>query len=99
MSNLLGPHDIDSAPVPTMVDGSIVNIGTSLLKNIKRSAYIYRVNCGDCDGYKIGIFATLSPLLDIERFDIKVVPSSHHADILLFTDAVTHAVRSLMLRA
>ncbi len=45
------------------------------------------------------IFATLSPLFDAERFGIKVVPSPRHADILLFTGAVTRAMRSPALRA
>ncbi|MGS9074026.1 formate hydrogenlyase, partial [Salmonella enterica subsp. enterica serovar Infantis] len=33
------------------------------------------------------------------RFGIKVVPSPRHADILLFTGAVTRAMRSPALRA
>ncbi|WP_414453054.1 NADH-quinone oxidoreductase subunit B family protein [Enterobacter asburiae] len=71
----------------------------SLLKKIKRSAYVYRVDCGGCNGCEIEIFATLSPLFDAERFGIKVVPSPRHADILLFTGAVTRAMRSPALRA
>ncbi len=38
-------------------------------------------------------------LFDAERFGIKVVPSPRHADILLFTGAVTRAMRSPALRA
>ena len=59
----------------------------------------YRVDCGGCNGCEIEIFATLSPLFDAERFGIKVVPSPRHADILLFTGAVTRAMRSPALRA
>ncbi len=76
------------------VDESIASMKASLLKKIKRSAYVYRVDCGGCNGCEIEIFATLSPLFDAERFGIKVVPSPRHADILLFTGAVTRAMRS-----
>lgn len=99
MSNLLGPRDANGIPVPMTVDESIASMKASLLKNIKRSAYVYRVDCGGCNGCEIEIFATLSPLFDAERFGIKVVPSPRHADILLFTGAVTRAMRSPALRA
>lgn len=99
MSNLLGPRDHNGIPVPMTVDESIASMKASLLKNIKRSAYVYRVDCGGCNGCEIEIFATLSPLFDAERFGIKVVPSPRHADILLFTGAVTRAMRSPALRA
>lgn len=94
MSHLLGPRDANGIPVPMTVDESIASMKASLLKNIKRSAYVYRVDCGGCNGCEIEIFATLSPLFDAERFGIKVVPSPRHADILLFTGAVTRAMRS-----
>ena len=86
MSNLLGPRDENGIPVPMTVDESIASMKASLLKKIKRSAYVYRVDCGGCNGCEIEIFATLSPLFDAERFGIKVVPSPRHADILLFPD-------------
>ena len=99
MSMLLGPRDDNGMPVPMTVDESIAAMKASLLKKIKRSAYVYRVDCGGCNGCEIEIFATLSPLFDAERFGIKVVPSPRHADILLFTGAVTRAMRSPALRA
>ena len=86
MENLLGPRDANGIPVPMTVDESIASMKASLLKKIKRSAYVYRVDCGGCNGCEIEIFATLSPLFDAERFGIKVVPSPRHADILLFPD-------------
>lgn len=99
MENLIGPRDANGIPVPMTVEESIASMKASLLKNIKRSAYVYRVDCGGCNGCEIEIFATLSPLFDAERFGIKVVPSPRHADILLFTGAVTRAMRSPALRA
>ena len=89
MENLLGPRDANGIPVPMTVEESIASMKASLLKKIKRSAYVYRVDCGGCNGCEIEIFATLTPLFDAERFGIKVVPSPRHADILLFTGAVT----------
>lgn len=55
MSNLLGPRDANGIPVPMTVDESIASMKASLLKNIKRSAYVYRVDCGGCNGCEIEI--------------------------------------------
>ena len=99
MSNLLGPRDENGIPLPMTVDESIASMKASLLKKIKRSAYVYRVDCGGCNGCEIEIFAAISPLFDAERFGIKVVPSPRHADILLFTGAVTRAMRIPAIRA
>ncbi len=71
MENLIGPRDANGIPVPMTVEESIASMKASLLKNIKRSAYVYRVDCGGCNGCEIEIFATLSPLFDAERFGIK----------------------------
>ena len=78
------------------VDESIASMKASLLKNQTFCLRLSCVDCGGgCNGCEIEIFATLSPLFDAERFGIKVVPSPRHADILLFTGAVTRAMRSL----
>jgi Ni,Fe-hydrogenase III small subunit len=71
----------------------------ALLKDIRRSAYVYRVDCGGCNGCEIEIFAAITPLFDAERFGIKVVASPRHADILLYTGAMTRAMRGPALRA
>jgi len=54
-----------------------------LLKNIKRSFSIFRVDCGSCNGCEIEIFASITPMWDPERFGFKLVASPRHADILL----------------
>ena len=41
MSTLLGPRDENGIPVPMTVDESIASMKASLLKKIKRSAYVY----------------------------------------------------------
>ncbi|MCS6057483.1 hypothetical protein LNO36_23230 [Klebsiella variicola subsp. variicola] len=40
MSTLLGPRDENGIPVPMTVDESIASMKASLLKKIKRSAYV-----------------------------------------------------------
>jgi len=77
----------------------IMRMKTSLLSNIRRSAYVYRVDCGGCNGCEIEIFAAITPVFDTERFGIKVVASPRHADILLYTGAVTRSMRMPALRA
>ncbi|WP_312042767.1 NADH-quinone oxidoreductase subunit B family protein [Erwinia sp.] len=100
MSQILhGPRDENGLPIPVTLDESIAGLKGTLLNKIRRSAYVYRVDCGGCNGCEIEIFAAISPLFDAERFGIKVVPSPRHADILLFTGAVTRAMRVPALRA
>ncbi len=70
------------------------------LKNvIRRSVYVYRVDCGGCNGCEIEIFGAITPVYDAERFGIKVVSSPRHADLLLFTGAMTRAMRLPAIRA
>ncbi|NDL64054.1 NADH-quinone oxidoreductase subunit B family protein [Acerihabitans arboris] len=85
--------------IPVVPDPQTLALKKTLLKDIKRSAYVYRVDCGGCNGCEIEIFAAITPLFDAERFGIKVVASPRHADILLFTGAVTRAMRVPALRA
>lgn len=71
----------------------------ALLKDIHRSVYVYRVDCGGCNGCEIEIFAAITPIFDAERFGIKVVGSPRHADVLVYTGAMTRAMRLPALRA
>lgn len=84
---------------PIALDEQAQALKRLLLKDIRRSAYVYRVDCGGCNGCEIEIFSAITPLFDAERFGIKVVASPRHADILLFTGAVTRAMRMPALRA
>jgi hydrogenase-4 component I len=86
-------------PSPIKMDDDVARLKGTLLKDIQRSAYVYRVDCGGCNGCEIEIFAAITPIFDAERFGIKVVASPRHADILLFTGAVTRAMRVPALRA
>ncbi|EHM49065.1 NADH-quinone oxidoreductase subunit B family protein [Yokenella regensburgei] len=84
---------------PITLADDVARMKQTLLKDIKRSAYVYRVDCGGCNGCEIEIFSAITPVFDAERFGIKVVASPRHADILLFTGAVTRAMRVPALRA
>lgn len=70
-----------------------------LLKNIKRSFSVFRVDCGSCNGCEIEIFASLCPVWDPERFGFKLVASPRHADILLCTGPLTRHMYYPLLRA
>lgn len=87
------------ASQPITLADEAARMKQTLLKDIKRSAYVYRVDCGGCNGCEIEIFSAITPVFDAERFGIKVVASPRHADILLFTGAVTRAMRVPALRA
>ncbi len=80
-------------------DEAVDKLKGALLKDIQRSAYVYRVDCGGCNGCEIEIFAAITPIFDAERFGIKVVSSPRHADILVYTGAVTRSMRIPALRA
>ena len=88
-----------TATDPIVSDPQTDKLKQKLLKDIRRSAYVYRVDCGGCNGCEIEIFAALTPVFDAERFGIKVVASPRHADILLYTGSVTRAMRMPALRA
>ena len=92
------PMPVNGISTPFSIDENIAKMKQTLLKDIQRSAYVYRVDCGGCNGCEIEIFSTITPTFDAERFGIKVVASPRHADILLFTGAVTRAMRTPAMR-
>ena len=72
-------------PYAIELDENTNRLKLALLNDIQRSAFVYRVDCGGCNGCEIEIFAAITPLFDAERFGIKVVSSPRHADILVYT--------------
>jgi len=80
-------------------DPQSAKLKAALLNDIHRSVYVYRVDCGGCNGCEIEIFAALTPLFDVERFGIKVVSSPRHADVLVYTGSMTRSMRVPALRA
>jgi Ni,Fe-hydrogenase III small subunit len=80
-------------------DPQVGQLKAALLKDIHRSVYVYRVDCGGCNGCEIEIFAALTPLFDVERFGIKVVSSPRHDDVLVYTGSMTRSMRVPAMRA
>jgi formate hydrogenlyase subunit 7 len=86
------------APGAIRESDEIAKLKEKLFRDIKRSAYVFRVDCGGCNGCEIEIFASISPVFDAERFGIKLVASPRHADVLLYTGAMTRAMRLPAIR-
>jgi Ni,Fe-hydrogenase III small subunit len=101
MSELYGnqPAANEKSRYAIRQDPQMGQLKAVLLNDIRRSVYVYRVDCGGCNGCEIEIFAAITPLFDVERFGIKVVSSPRHADVLVYTGAVTRAMRIPALRA
>ena len=93
------PESLQARLEPKQIDEKVAAAKAALLNDIKRSVYIYRVDCGGCNGCEIEIFSTITPVFDAERFGIKNMASPRHADILVCTGAVTRAMRLPALRA
>lgn len=93
------PTQLQARLEPRQLDESVQKAKAALLNSIKRSVYVYRVDCGGCNACEIEIFASITPVFDVERFGIKVVPTPRHADILVCTGSVTRAMRMPALRA
>lgn len=70
--------------------------GRELLARVRalfgRSLHIRAVDTGSCNGCEIEITQLLTPHYDIQRFGIDFVASPRHADALLITGPVTHAL-------
>lgn len=86
------PETLQFAPTVPQLDAKVQEAKAKLLNSIKKSIYLYRVDCGGCNGCEIEIFATITSVFDAERFGIKNTPSPRHADILVYTGAVTRAM-------
>ena len=97
IKQLVGTAHTETVPVELPPNSQ--KLKDALLKEIRRSAYVYRVDCGGCNACEIEIFAATTPIFDTERFGIKIVASPRHADILLYTGSVTRAMRAPALRA
>ena len=87
------------APGAISESEQIAALKQTLLTQIRRSAFVFRVDCGGCNGCEIEIFAAITPIFDAERFGIKLVASPRHADVLLYTGAMTRAMRLPAIRA
>ena len=58
------PERLQYRPTKIELDESIEKAKATLLKKIKRSVYVYRVDCGGCNGCEIEIFGSITPVFD-----------------------------------
>ena len=93
------PESVNAGGYAIHQDTLTAQLKGALLKDIRRSIFVYRVDCGGCNGCEIEIFASITPIFDAERFGIKVVSTPRHADILLYTGSMTRSMRIPALRA
>ena len=99
MSNLLGPRDENGIPVPMTVDESIASMKASLLKKLSVPPTSIGWTAAAATAAKSRFLLPCRRCSTPSVLVSKVVPSPRHADILLFTGAVTRAMRSPALRA
>lgn len=99
MLDVKTPETLQFKPTIPQLNEKVDEAKAALLNSIKRSVYLYRVDCGGCNGCEIEIFATITSVFDAERFGIKNTPSPRHADILVYTGAVTRAMYMPAMRA
>jgi len=59
----------------------------------RRSAWLFHLNAGACNGCDIELVACLSPRYDVEQLGIRLEGSPRHADVLCVTGPVTRATR------
>jgi len=90
---------ITAAASPQSEREQAARLKKTLLYDIRRSVSVFRIDSGGCNACDIEIFAALTPVFDVERFGIKVVPSPRHADVILCTGAMTRAMRLPAQRA
>jgi formate hydrogenlyase subunit 7 len=93
------PSLVTTSALPQSEKEHIARLKKTLLHDIRRSVYVFRVDAGGCNGCDIEIFAALTPVFDVERLGVKLVPSPRHADVILCSGAMTRAMRMPALRA
>ena len=89
-SLLTGPF---TEPAPKPSEAALGELGQRLdaaaRRRLGRSLSIREVDAGSCNGCELEIHALNNPVYDLERFGIRFVASSRHADVLMVTGPVT----------
>ena len=96
------PMPVNGISTPFSIDENIAKMKQTLLKDIQRSAYVYRVDCGGCNGCEIEIFRSIledENLLRCGLFTIRI--NNCHGDsfftrchVLICLDRITLCWRS-----
>jgi len=99
--NLPGNWHI-AVPARTADDRALAEASARLQRSIerlfRRSLHIRHVDSGSCNACESEIKQLTSPYYDLHRLGIFFTPSPRHADLLLVTGPVTHAMRGPLLR-
>lgn len=69
-----------------------------IANSMARSAWIYHVNAGSCNGCDIELVSCLTPRYDAERFGFKLAASPRQADIVVVSGPVTSQTRERLVR-
>jgi Ni,Fe-hydrogenase III small subunit len=59
----------------------------------RRSAWLFHLNAGACNGCDIELVACLTPRYDVEQLGVRLEGSPRHADVLCVSGPVTRATR------
>jgi membrane-bound hydrogenase subunit mbhJ len=62
----------------------------------RRSAWLFHLNAGACNGCDIELVACLTPRYDVEQLGIRLEGSPRHADVLCVSGPVTRATRAAL---
>jgi Ni,Fe-hydrogenase III small subunit len=62
----------------------------------RRSAWLFHLNAGSCNGCDIELVACLTPRYDVEQVGIKLEGSPRHADVLCVTGPITRTTREAL---
>jgi membrane-bound hydrogenase subunit mbhJ len=62
----------------------------------RRSAWLFHLNTGACNGCDIELVACLTPRYDVEQLGIRLEGSPRHADVLCVSGPVTRATRAAL---
>lgn len=89
-------------PAPSPGEGEIAELATALgragRRKLGRSLSIREVDAGSCNGCELEIRALENAYYDIDRFGLRFVASSRHADLLLVTGPVTRNMAEALKR-
>ncbi len=67
------------------------------MSSLSRSPWVLHYNATSCNGCDIEVFASLTPMYDVERFGIINTGNPKHADILLVTGSVSDKSAEVLL--
>jgi membrane-bound hydrogenase subunit mbhJ len=62
----------------------------------RRSAWLFHLNAGSCNGCDIELVACLTPRYDVEQIGIRLEASPRHADVLCVSGPVTRNAREAL---